>query len=166
MENYCLVLRFWTFQKSQECGNFKNFLLLIFYVKSTLVNKLNYGLWDLCEIFFTKSFELESRSRRGHVWSRSLFDDKTFNDFTFKLLRIRSNGTKVNWHFALMLIWRIFINLTKKLSNFVHKVLKFMIHSVEITEFYCHQFFAKISWNQLFAKELYSRLIWRIKQFP
>ena len=31
----------------------------------------------------------------------------------------------------------------------------FTPHSVEITEFYCHNFYAKILWNQLFAKELY-----------
>ena len=34
-------------------------------------------------------------------------------------------------------------------------------HSVEIMEFYCHHFSAKIPWNQLFTKELYSRVIWR-----
>ena len=32
-------------------------------------------------------------------------------------------------------------------------------HSVENTEFYCHH--AKISWNQLFTRELYPKLIWR-----
>ena len=42
-------------------------------------------------------------------------------------------------------------------------LIKKSSHSVEITEFYCHHFFAKIPWNQLFAKELYSKLIWRKK---
>ena len=37
------------------------------------------------------------------------------------------------------------------------------VHSMEITEFYCHHFFAKISWNQLFTNEFYSKLIWRKK---
>ena len=31
------------------------------------------------------------------------------------------------------------------------------------TEFFCHHFFAKISWNQLFTNEFYSKLIWRKK---
>ena len=34
-------------------------------------------------------------------------------------------------------------------------------HNEEIMEFYCHHFFVKIPWNQRFAKELYSKLIWR-----
>ena len=37
------------------------------------------------------------------------------------------------------------------------------LHSVEITEFYCHEFVAKIPSNQLFTKELFSKLIWRKK---
>ena len=37
------------------------------------------------------------------------------------------------------------------------------MHTVEITEFYCHNFFAKIPSNQRFTKELYYKLIWRKK---
>ena len=42
-------------------------------------------------------------------------------------------------------------------------ILFFDTHSVEITKFCCHSFVTKIPWNQLFTKELYSRLIWRKK---
>ena len=34
-------------------------------------------------------------------------------------------------------------------------------HTVEIMEFYCHDFIAKIPSNQLFTKELHSKLNWR-----
>ena len=35
-------------------------------------------------------------------------------------------------------------------------------HTVwKLQNFYCHHLFAKIPWNQLFAEELYSKLIWR-----
>ena len=37
------------------------------------------------------------------------------------------------------------------------------VHTVGITEFCCHNFVAKIPSNQLFTKELYSKLIWRKK---
>ena len=36
-------------------------------------------------------------------------------------------------------------------------------HTVENTEFYCHDFLAKIPSNQRFTKELYYELIWRKK---
>ena len=37
----------------------------------------------------------------------------------------------------------------------------FSQHSVEITEFYCHSFFANFPSNQRFTKELYCKSIWR-----
>ena len=48
-------------------------------------------------------------------------------------------------------------------DRFHRKKFRWVTHSVEITEFYCHSFFANFPSNQHFTKELYSKLIWRKK---
>ena len=64
--------------------------------------------------------------------------------------------------FTKELIWRSFCYVEGKFLIFHpwRGVWTLRKHSVEITEFYCHHLiFAKIPWNQIFAKES----IWRKK---
>ena len=65
-------------------------------------------------------------------------------------------------------LWRI--NLTKIVEevesiykNYLFTVFtEFWVHALwKLWNFYCHDFIAKIPSNQLFTKELHSKLIWR-----
>ena len=105
--------------------------------------------WPVCEkVDFTKFFTKNVRLK--------LLNFHTQRVTVRKLRSFGKNFVKVRTGYAYR------FDLTKNLL--VKVIFSFSYtHRVEITEFYCHHFFAKIPWNQLFAIGLYSELIWRKK---